>query len=437
MKQPISVCWMRRDFRLHDQAALFHALTSGNKVLPIFIFDKEILDKLEDKYDRRVDFIHRRIIELDENLKSLGSAIWVFYGSVEEAWKKLHNEFDIQQVFTNHDYEEYALIRDAWVAAFLEQRGIPFRTFKDQCIFEKQEVVKDDGNPYTVFTPYSKKWRLLLTEEVIQSFENEKHFDKFYQTAAFPIPSLADMGFEKTDTVFPSTEIATSIIKNYAEERDFPALDGTSHLGIHFRFGTISIREKLRKALPLSHVWVNEIIWRDFYMMILANFPHVQHGAFRSEYNHIEWINDEQQFQKWCNGQTGYPIVDAGMRQLNQTGYMHNRVRMIVASFLTKHLLIDWRWGEAYFAKKLLDFDLSANNGGWQWAAGCGTDAAPCFRIFNPYLQTERFDKEHKYLKTWLPEWGSPTYPQPIVDHDMARKRCLEVYAKALKNQQG
>ncbi len=244
--------------------------------------------------------------------------------------------------------------------------------------------------------------------------------------------SLKEMNFNPTGKAFPSKQTAQSIIKNYDKTRDYPAILGTSRLGVHFRFGTISIREKARKAKALNETFLNELIWRDFYMMILAHFPHVAKGAFRKEYDNIQWINNEHEFAAWCNGTTGYPIVDAGMRELNTTGYMHNRVRMIVASFLTKHLLINWQWGEAYFAEKLLDFDLSANNGGWQWAAGCGTDAAPYFRVFSPQLQTERFDKQLQYIKKWVPEYGTAKQIQPIVEHTFARKRCLDVYKAAL-----
>jgi deoxyribodipyrimidine photo-lyase len=311
---------------------------------------------------------------------------------------------------------------------------ISFHTYKDQCILEKNEVLKDDGKPYTVFTPYSKKWRLILKDFHLQSYPNENYFDRFFKVGGVQkLLSLEEIGFVSTGYTFPNKETTLGLIKNYTQNRDFPALKGTSMLGVHFRFGTISIREKARKAFHVNDTWINELIWRDFYMMILFHFPHVAQSSFRTNYDRIEWRNDETDFKAWCDGKTGYPIVDAGMRELNETGFMHNRVRMIVASFLTKHLLIDWRWGEAYFAKKLLDFDLSANNGGWQWAAGSGTDAAPYFRVFNPQLQTEKFDKEMKYIKEWVPEVFTSYYIKPIVQHEYARNRCLEVYKKALK----
>lgn len=432
-KPPIAIFWYRRDLRLEDNAGLYHALKSGLPVLPLFILDRDILDKLEDKQDKRVNFIYEQLELLKQELNKLQSDLWVEYGSPLAVWQKLIGAFNIQKVFTNHDYEPGANERDNAVKQLLNNAGISFNTYKDQCIFEKEEVVKDDGKPYTVFTPYSRKWKAKLNDFYLKAYPTEKYFSQFYKPDNIqPLISLAGIGFEKTEVNYPAKQTTQSIIKNYADQRDFPAIAGTSRLGIHFRFGTISIREKARKSKDLSETYLNELIWRDFYMMILHHFPHVVNGAFRSEYDRIQWLNNEADFEKWCTGQTGYPIVDAGMRELNTTGFMHNRVRMIVASFLTKHLLIDWRWGEAYFAKKLLDFDLSANNGGWQWAAGCGTDAAPYFRVFNPALQTEKFDKQGLYIKKWVPELLTNTYAKPVVNHEFARKRCLEVYKQAL-----
>lgn len=431
--QPISIFWFRRDLRLHDNAGFYHALKSGLPVLPIFIFDPQILDKLSNKADKRVTFIHQQLHKLKQELTALGSDLLVQYATPQQAWQNIIKQYDVKQVYTNHDYEPDAIKRDKEIGELLTSKQIGFNTYKDQCIFEHTEVLKDDGKPYTVFTPYSKKWKAKLTAYFVKAYPNQKYFNNLVKVDKPSImPSLASMGFEPSSFLFPGTEVAQSIIKNYDKTRDFPGIVGTSKLGIHFRFGTISIREKARKALELNQTYLNELIWRDFYMQILAHFPHVTQGAFRPEYDLIEWRNNEKEFDAFCQGKTGYPIVDAGMRELNTTGYMHNRVRMIVASFLTKHLLIDWRWGEAYFAEKLLDFDLSANNGGWQWAAGCGTDAAPYFRVFNPYLQTERFDKQLTYIKKWVPELGTASYPKPIVDHDFARKRCLEVYKTGL-----
>lgn len=430
----IVICWFRRDLRLLDQTALYHALRSAHPVLPVFIFDEHILAKLPSPRDRRLQFIYDALEEMQQTLEKEGSSLEVYYGKPLEVFEKLVKKYAVQAVYTNHDYEPYALERDRTVEAFLKKKGIKFNTFKDQVIAEKYEVLKDDGKPYTVFTPYSKKWKSIVTEDWMEEKLIKPLFKNFFRQSPQPIPSLESMGFEATEKNFPSKSLSTELLRKYGEQRDFPGVHGTSRLGVHLRFGTISIRALARKAAEHSEVYLNELIWRDFYHMILWHFPHVGRGlAFRKEYDAIKWRNDEKEFAAWMEGRTGYPIVDAGMRELNETGYMHNRVRMIVASFLTKHLLIDWRWGEAYFAEKLLDFDLAANNGGWQWAAGSGCDAAPYFRVFNPTLQTQKFDKELKYVRKWVPELDELSYPAPIVNHEMARKRCLEVYAKALK----
>ena len=419
---------------MNDNAGLYHALKSGQQVLPIFIFDKNILDQLEDKADRRVEFIHAALEEMQEQLAAMGSSLKVYYGTPLQAFTDLVSKYRIENVFTNHDYEPYALEREKLVEDLLIFHGSNLKTYKDQVLLEKNEVLKDDGKPYTVFTPYSRKWKAVLTDFHLKPYPTKKYFNHFFKQAAQPIPSLQSMNFESVDKPFPSKLLQDELIKKYAEQRNFPAIKGTSKLGLHLRFGTVSIRQLAAHTRDLSETYLNELIWRDFYHMILWHFPKVGMGkAFKAEYDHIEWRNGNGEFDKWCKGQTGYPIVDAGMRELNETGFMHNRVRMIVASFLTKHLLLDWRLGEAYFAKKLLDFDLAANNGGWQWAAGSGCDAAPYFRIFNPRLQTEKFDKQLKYIRQWVPELESFDYPQPIVEHAFARKRCLEVYAKGLK----
>jgi len=433
MKSSISIFWFRRDLRLHDNAGLFHALKDGNQVLPIFIFDRNILDELEDKTDRRVEFIHETLQDLQKQLTKLGSTLDVRYGNPVEIFKELINEYAVQKVFANHDYEPYAKERDAEVEILLREKSISFHSYKDQVIFEKDEVLKDDGKPYTIFTPYSKKWKIKLTDFFLECYNNKKYFKNFYKQAEREIISLEVMGFKSSGQSFPDKEWKGQVIRHYKEHRDIPSVEGTSRLSVHLRFGTISIRSLAAEAGALNAIFLNELIWRDFYQMILWHFPNVVSNSFKPAYDNIQWRNNENEFELWCNGQTGYPIVDAGMRELNETGFMHNRVRMIVASFLTKHLLIDWRWGEAYFAKKLLDFDLASNNGGWQWAAGSGCDAAPYFRVFNPYLQTQKFDPELKYIKKWVPEFEEFTYPKPIVEHTMARKRCLEVYAAALK----
>jgi deoxyribodipyrimidine photo-lyase len=435
MQQQVSIFWFRRDLRLHDNAALYHALKESKNVLPIFIFDTNILNKLQNKNDARVHFLHRTITEIQSELLKLKSTLHVLHTSPLEAFKSLISTYKIDKVYTNKDYEGYAIERDSSIYNLLKQHNIEFKTFKDQVIFEEKEVVKDDGLPYTVFTPYSRKWKAALQSFHYKSYPTEKYFGNFITANEISIPSLTEIGFSENNEVeIPSTDANELIIGKYTLQRDFPAINGTSKLGVHLRFGTISIRQLLSKALQLNETFVNELIWRDFYHAIIFNFPHISKGlSFRKEYDLIKWRNNEKEFEAWCNGKTGYPIVDAGMRELNATGYMHNRVRMIVASFLCKHLLIDWRWGEAYFAEKLLDFDFAANNGGWQWAAGSGCDAAPYFRVFNPTLQTQKFDKDLKYIKKWIPELNSFSYPKPIVVHEDARKRCLETYAVALK----
>lgn len=432
--QPLNIFWFRRDLRLYDNAGLYHALKSKNPVLPIFIFDKNILDKLENRADRRVEFIHAALEELQLSLAKMGTSLEVFYSTPLEAFLELISKYKIEKVFTNHDYEPYAKERDRSIVQLLNSHGASVHTFKDHVIFEKDEVIKDDGKPYTVFTPYSRRWKAVLKDFHLQAYPTEKYFDNFYRQESRTIPSLQSLGFKKTSIPFPSKELNEQLVINYKEQRDFPALAGTSKMGVHLRFGTVSIRQMAKQCSGLSETYLNELIWREFYQMILWHFPRVGKGkAFKPEYDNIEWRRDEGEFDKWCTGQTGYPIVDAGMRELNATGFMHNRVRMIVASFLAKHLLLDWRLGEAYFAEKLLDFDLASNNGGWQWAAGSGCDAAPYFRIFNPYLQTQKFDPKLEYINKWVPELNQFNYPKPIVEHEFARKRCLEVYGKALK----
>jgi deoxyribodipyrimidine photo-lyase len=430
--EKIAIFWYRRDLRLHDNAGLYHALKGDLPVLPLFIFDKNILDALEDRQDRRVTFIHQQIQRLSEELKKLGSSILVKYGKPEEVWIEILQQYEVKAVYTNHDYEPYARERDAKISRLLSSRNIPFYTFKDQTIFEKDEILKDDGKPYTVFTPYSRKWKKQLNDFFLKSYPNEKYFYRFLKISSLPLIRLQEMGFVESDYRFPTSEIRQELLVRYGESREFPAMQGTSRVSVHLRFGTVSIRELARKGLIFSEKWLNELIWRDFYMMILWHFPHAAASAFNPAYDHIAWINNEKDFEAWCKGETGYPMVDAGMRELNETGFMHNRVRMITACFLTKHLLIDWRWGEAYFAKKLIDFELSSNNGGWQWASGSGCDAAPYFRIFNPTLQAQKFDKDFQYIKKWVPEFGQLSYPKPIVNHEFARDRALEVYKKGL-----
>lgn len=431
MKNKINIFWFRRDLRLEDNTGLHHALNSGNPVLPVFIFDTEILDKLDNKSDSRVDFIHRALVDIDNELKQNKSSLLILSGNPIDVWKKLVTEYNIEEVFANHDYEPYAVKRDEDVKDLLSEHGIKFNTYKDQVIFEKDEVIKPDGKPYTIYTPYSNTWRKKFDKRCIRSYSAKERFNNFHRFKS-RIISIDEIGFKKTEITFPSKEIRKNTIKNYENTHDTPSIEGTSRLSVHLRFGTVSPRVLIKEALKLNDVWLRELIWREFFMMILFHFPHSATASFRPEYDRINWRNNETEFDKWCNGETGFPIVDAGMRELNATGFMHNRVRMITASFLTKDLLIDWRWGERYFAEKLLDYELSSNVGNWQWAAGTGCDAAPYFRIFNPHTQQEKFDLELEYCKKWVPELGTSAYPQPIVDHKMARERTLNAYKAAL-----
>ncbi|PIY08713.1 MAG: deoxyribodipyrimidine photolyase [Flexibacter sp. CG_4_10_14_3_um_filter_32_15] len=436
-KKQLAIFWFRRDLRLDDNAGLYHALRSGFEVLPLFIYDTDILEQLEDKDDARITMIYRYLKKIKEELESekISSSICIKIGKPIDIYKELIKKYDIKEVYTNHDYEPYAKTRDENIKQFLNDNDIKFKTFKDQVIFEKDEVLKDDGTPYVVYTPYSKKWKDALKPYYLKSYPTEKYFDNFYKTTHFDFPTYEEIGFEPNRSPhIPSDDFPKDIIKNYEETRDFPAKEGTSRLSPHLRFGTISIRKLARLAKETNEKYFNELIWREFYMTILYHFPKVVDTSFREKYDAIPWRNNEEEFEKWCEGKTGYPMVDAGMRQLNETGFMHNRVRMVVASFLTKHLLIDWRWGEAYFARKLLDYELSSNNGGWQWAAGSGVDAAPYFRVFNPESQLKKFDKNQKYIRTWIKEYDTKFYPKPIVEHKMARERVLETYKKALND---
>lgn len=433
-KQKINIFWFRRDLRIEDNHGLFQALTAGLPVLPIFIFDKNILDVLPAKDDKRVLFIHQALEQLHKKLGKVDASLKTFYGSPLEAFQSLVQEFTINKVFTNRDYEPYAILRDKTVGDFLHTNKVDFETFKDHVIFECAEVVKDDNTPYTIFTPYSRKWKARLMSFPIRSYSSAEHLGSCLKGHHYELISLQEMGFKESIFTFPPTSADENVILHYQRDRDFPGISGTTKLGVHLRFGTISIRALAFQASFKSETYLNELIWRDFYQMILWHFPHVGKGeSFKRDYDKIAWRNDVSDFEKWKDGMTGYPIVDAGMRELKETGFMHNRVRMITASFLTKHLLIDWRWGEAWFAEKLLDFDLASNNGGWQWAAGSGCDAAPYFRVFNPYLQTEKFDKQGQYIRKWVPEFDSLTYVQPMVQHEFARNRCLSVYGAALK----
>ncbi|NVJ85816.1 MAG: deoxyribodipyrimidine photo-lyase [Algoriphagus sp.] len=431
--EKITLFWFRRDLRLDDNSGLFYALQQEKNVLPLFIFDLNILEKLEDEDDARVGFIHDQITKLKSQLEEKGSSMIVRIGKPLEVYQSLLKEYSIQAVYTNRDYEPYAKERDEQVSSLLNNHGVEFFTFKDQMIFEPGEILNGSGEFYKVFTPFSKIWLDAFKNQNVEPLKNPQ-WNNLYVTKPLPLPSLEEVGFKKSSIEIPPMETDEDIIRQYDQTRNYPAKKGTSRLGIHLRFGTISIRKLAKLAAKLNATYLNELIWREFYMTILAYNPQVVDRAFKPAYDQIPWRNNEEEFKAWCEGKTGYPIVDAGMRELNATGYMHNRVRMIVASFLTKHLLIDWRWGEAYFARKLLDFELASNNGGWQWAAGTGTDAQPYFRVFNPESQTEKFDKDMKYIKKWVPELGTDSYPKPIVDHKFARQRAINTYKEALNS---
>lgn len=431
MNDTINIFWFRRDLRLNDNHGLYQSLKSGKQVLPVFIFDSDILNKLPDD-DRRVVFIHQKIVQLNLLLKNMGKSLLVLYGRPDDIFKKLIQDYPVDSVYANHDYEPYAIHRDENIKGILNNKGISFYTYKDQVLFEGKEVIKADGTPYKIFTPYSKAWLKLKHQHGVPEFPSADLLENMVSIVDLGIPSLAQMGFTELVIDFDSDEIQPEILRNYAETRNLPGLDQTSRLGLHLRFGTISVRDCIRAGEVHSSAWLNELIWREFFMQILFHYPLVADQAFKPRYDRIEWRNNVDEFELWCKGKTGFPLVDAGMRELEQTGFMHNRVRMVVASFLTKHLLIDWRWGEAWFAEKLLDFELSSNNGNWQWAAGSGCDAAPYFRIFNPTEQLKKFDKTAVYVKRWVPEYETLSYPQPMVDHPFARQRCLKVYADAL-----
>lgn len=447
MANKINIFWFRRDLRLEDNVGFHKALNGKHPVMPVFIFDSEILSELP-RSDARVTFLHNTLQKMRSKLQEHGSSLALFNGKPIDVYKQIVKDYNVQNVITNRDYEVYAQDRDKEIKTFLstqpqdsdtdtateENNTIGFYDFQDHVIFEKDTIVKDDGKPYVVYTPFKNKWKgAFNANKHLKDYNCSKTFDNLYQHSRLPNLSLIDIGFEKSSIEVPAYKVTPSIIQNYEETRNFPALDGTSHLGPHLRFGTVSIRRMMEKAIAeKNEVFWNELIWREFFIQIMWHFPETQHNAFRSKYDRIKWRNNEKEFEKWKTGTTGYALVDAGMRQLNETGYMHNRVRMLIASFLCKHLLIDWRWGEAYLAEKLLDYEQASNVGNWQWAAGSGVDAAPYFRIFNPITQVDKFDKEHKYIKKWVPEFGTDSYPEMMVDHKEARERCLRVYKEAV-----
>ena len=427
----MNIFWFRRDLRLEDNVGLFHALNSGKSVLPIFIFDETILSQLSDD-DSRVTFIHNQLEKIQISLKAVGKSLAVFHGKPIEIFSKLLSEIEVDTVFTNHDYEPYARKRDLELHQLFKSKSVAFKTSKDHLIFEKSEVVKDDGTPYVVYTPYSNKWKNNFDRSMLMHYKSEELIDCI-SNHVYPFLTLERIGFRRSQIKISDYDISSGLIDNYEATRNFPAVNKTSYLGIYLRFGAVSIRKMVSKALESSNeTFLKELIWREFFMQILWHFPHTANASFRTKYDSIVWDNNEDLFNKWCEGKTGYPFVDAGMRELNATGHMHNRVRMIVASFLCKHLLIDWRWGETYFATKLLDYEQSSNVGNWQWAAGSGVDAAPYFRIFNPSEQIKKFDKNLIYIKKWIPELETDVYPKPIVDHKEAREKCLKTYKEAV-----
>jgi len=429
--QKINIFWFRRDLRFYDNAGLYHALKSGLPVLPVFIFDEDIVGKLP-RDDARVSFIHKTVSELKTQVEQSGSSLKVTFGKPLDVFRKLITEFSVSAVYTNRDYEPYARERDGRVGEFLRANAIKFHTFKDHVIFEKDEILKADGSPYTVFTPYSKKWKQQFTKYLISPYDSEKYISALYKCLPFELPTLEKLGYGRPEIKIPALKTDKEIIRNYEKNRDYPSINGTTRLGAHLRFGTASIREVTKVAFENSEVFLNELVWRNFFIDILWHFPNVVTDPFKKQYAFIEWRNNEEEFEKWRRGETGYPLVDAGMRELVQTGFMHNRVRMVAASFLVKHLLIDWRWGEAWFAGKLLDFELASNNGNWQWAAGTGCDAAPYFRVFNPESQQKKFDSKFEYIRKWAPEFNTSDYPARIVEHKFARERALAAYKKAL-----
>jgi deoxyribodipyrimidine photo-lyase len=437
MQKKYAAFWFRRDLRLQDNRGLYKALTSGLEVLPVFIFDKEILDKLEDPSDKRVSFLHDTIVDLKRQLQEFGSDIEVRYGNPVAIWAALIEAYPISKVYLNRDYEPYAQKRDREIFELLAKNDIEMLGSKDSVVFEKDEVVKDDGKPYTVFTPYSRKWLARLTPADLEEVPSIPHANGFAAVQTQAIPTLREMNFNKSEYDAGNTVPKAEVIEGYHNTRDIPSLPGTSRISVMLRFGLLSIRQAARIGKTHSHKWLMELIWRDFYQAILYHFPHSANSSFKPEYDFIPWEKNEVHFQAWCEGKTGYPLVDAGMRELASTGFMHNRVRMVTASFFTKHLLLDWRLGEAWFAAKLMDYEMASNVGGWQWAASSGCDAAPYFRVFNPELQLQKFDKDLVYVRKWVPEYGTSAYPKPIVEHKFARDRAILRYKEALTKAKG
>lgn len=434
MQEKVSIFWFRRDLRLDDNVGLLESLKGDLRVLPIFIFDSEILEKLPED-DARVTFIFNTLQDMRKELQEVDSSLAMYHGKPIDIFEDLLEKYDVAKVVTNRDYEPYAKERDKEIQDLLKEHEVDFETYKDQVFFEKDEVVKSDGDPYVVYTPYMKLWKETFKKTDLTIHYTSQYLDNFIKNSRLPNLSLKDIGFKKSNIEVPEYDVTPTLIQNYEATRNYPAKDATSRLGPHLRFGTVSVRKMLKKAIAeKNEVYWQELIWREFFMQILWHFPNTVTDAFKAKYDRIEWRNNEDEFELWKQGKTGYPMVDAGMRQLNESGFMHNRVRMLVGSFLCKHLLVDWRWGEAYFAEKLLDYEMSSNVGNWQWVAGSGVDAAPYFRIFNPTTQIDDYDKDHKYLKQWIPEYGTDEYPEKMVDHKEARERALSTYKAAVSN---
>ncbi len=430
--EEIAVFWFRRDLRIDDNLGLYQALKSGFKVLPVYIFDPEIWSRYTDVDNRQLHFIRNAVYQLKQELIDLNSDLLVFEDLPPVVFQNLINEYNVKMVFANEEFDPFSIQRDRKISEFLNSNGITLNLFTDHLIHKPGVILKPDRSPYTIFTPFSKQWKLALKDQNLVPFPVTSLISNLYTPKK--VSNFKKLKTQQTILSPINREIPTEIIQTYDATRDFPAIhNGTSQLGVHLRFGTISIRKLVSIALQLNIQFLNELIWREFFMHILFHFPYVIDGAFKSKYNNIHWQNNELEFENWCLGNTGVPIVDAGMRQLIQTGFMHNRVRMIVASYLVKHLLIDWRWGEAYFAQKLIDYELSANNGNWQWVAGTGCDAAPYFRIFNPFRQQERFDPTFEFVKLWVPEYQTEEYKKRFVtDLKKAAERCINVYKTSI-----
>ena len=422
----INIFWFRRDLRVEDNHGLFKALQGGIPVLPLFIFDTAILSTL-DRCDARVSFIYQQLDAIHRELRKSGTSLYVVHGEPEKVFADLVKRYSVEKVFANEDYEPYGRMRDEKIQVLLKSNSVSSEFVTDHLIFRPGMILKDDGKPYTVFTPFMKRWKLNFSKEMIHNHPSEMLIGNFYNTD-IDFPSLERIGFNSSSIEPPQYDISAGLLGSYAETRNRPDIAGTSNLSTHLRFGTISVRSAVSAALDFSETFLNELIWREFFSHILYHFPEVEEKNFRRGFDLFPWENDPVLTERWMAGTTGFPIVDAGMRQLVSTGLMHNRVRMITASFLVKDLLTDWRIGEAFFARHLLDYELSSNNGNWQWAAGTGCDAAPFFRIFNPYEQQKRFDPDLAYVKRWVSEYGTSAYPDPVVDHALARKGALEVY---------